>query len=138
MRRFLFPCLLIALLLLVPTLSVESQTPVYLSRGNIFSEHFKDPVEKLIFIAYNGNSYVLTNFHESSVAINYDEFKFLLGRDKIEIEDIMCVIHNHTGNLVRFSNKDLQFYRILRSEGFKGWFLLWSSFRQKVTDWRYI
>lgn len=123
-------CLLVAILLL-------AQTPVYLSRGNIFSECFKDPVEKLIFIAYNGNSYVLTNFHKSSVAINYDEFKYLLERDGIEIEDIMCVIHNHTGNLTKFSSKDLQFYRILRSKGFKGWFLLWSSFRRKVTDWRY-
>lgn len=132
MRRILIVvfCLLIAILLL-------AQTPVYLSRGNIFSECFKDPVEKLIFIARNGNFYALTNFHESSVAINYNEFKNRLKEEELEIKDIMCVIHNHTGNLTKFSPKDLQFYGVLKSEGFKGWFLLWSSFRQKVTDWRY-
>lgn len=132
MKRILI--IVFCLLIAVP---LFAQTPVYLERGNIFAKYFTEPVEKLIFIAFNGDSYALSNYTESSVSVNYDEFKELLKKDGLEIKDIMCVIHNHTGTLMKFSPRDLRFYGILKSDGFKGLFLLWSSIRQRVTDFRY-
>lgn len=117
--------------------TVGVSIPIYMMRGNIFSECFKEPIETLILIAYNGNFYAFTNLRESSVTMIYEEFEYILEEDGLETKDLMCAIHNHTGNEPTFSIKDIQFYSFLRAEGFKGLFLLWSSPRQRVTDIRY-
>ncbi len=128
-------CLLIFSILL--GMNFTNSIPVYITHGNIFADFFKEPVEALVFIAITGDSYVITNYTEFSVTVNYDELKNLLRENGCQIKDVMCVIHNHTGPLMRFSPRDLHFYSILRADGFKGLFLLWSSPRHRVTDMRY-
>lgn len=136
-RTFIIVCgVFLAILLFALTLPDGGSIPVYMTRGNIFSECFKDPVEKLVFIAKNGKSYVFTNYEESSVIIIYDEFQYILEKDGLTTKDLMCVIHNHITPANKFTMKDIKFYNFLRSKGFDGWFLLWSSFRRCVTDWR--
>lgn len=137
MKRFIV--IVFSLLIICPLFGVDfsNSTPVYIVHGNIFENLFKEPVEVLVFITVSGDFYALTNYKEFSVAMNYDEFKKLLKKDGYAIKDIICVIHNHTGTLMKFSPKDLQFYNVLKTDGFKGLFLLWSSLRQRVTDMRY-
>lgn len=138
MRRLVLAfCLMVAVLLLVLTLPDGGSIPVYMTRGNIFSECFKDPVEKLVFIAKNGNFYSLTNFDAYSVRIFYEELEYILEKDGLTTKDLICVIHNHITPSNKFSIEDIKVYNLLRSKGFNGWFLLWSSSRRCVTDWRY-
>ena len=138
MKRF--TVIVFSLLIICPLFGVDfsNAIPVYITHGNIFADFFfKEPVEVLVFITIGGDYYVLTNYKESFVAINYDEFKNHMKQNGYTIKDVMCVIHNHTGTLMKFSSKDLRFYNTLRTDGFKGLFLLWSSWRQRVTDMRY-
>jgi len=121
----------------LPGMDFTNSVPAYVTHGNIFSDFFKEPVEVLVFIAITGDSYAITNYAESFVSVNYDELKNLLRENGHQIKDMMCVIHNHTGTLMKFSPRDLRFYNILRADGFRGLFLLWSSLRQRVVDMRY-
>ena len=129
-------CLFIAILLLALVLPNGGSIPVYMTRGNTFSECFKEPVEILVFIAKNGNFYSLTNFDSSSVTIVYEELEYILEKDGLTTKDIMCVVHNHITPPDKFTKNDIRFHNFLRSKGFNGWFLLWSSSRRKITDWR--
>ena len=107
---------------------------VYMTRGNLFAESFKEPVEIIVFIANNGEFYRITNFMSDSVSMVYDEFEDVLAKDELTTRDIIIVIHNHTGPPFKFSITDKRFYTYLKSRGFRGLFLLWSDFHQKVTD----
>ena len=129
-------CLFLAILLLALALPNGGSVPVYMTRGNTFSECFKEPVELLVFIAKNGNFYSLTNFDSTSVSIVYEELEYILEKDGLTTKDLMCVVHNHITPPDKFTMKDIRFYNFLRSKGFNGWFLLWSSSRRKITDWR--
>lgn len=135
--------ILIVLVLLVvmampgTALDATPTAPVYITEGNVFTDFFREPVEILVFIAFNGKSYSLTNFDSSSVAIDYDGLKARLKEDGIEIKDLMCAVHNHVGTRRKFTVRDIRFYNALKADGFKGLFLLWSSPFQRITDWRY-
>ena len=108
--------------------------PVYMMRGNIFSQAFTEPVEVVIFIADNGNFYRFTNYMSDSVSLVMEEFEYILEKDGLTIENLIIVIHNHLIPPFKFSQKDKKFYSFLVSKGFKGLFLLWSSFHRKVMD----
>jgi len=107
---------------------------VYMAKGNLFTEFFKEPVEIIVFIANNGEFYKITNFMSNSVSMVYDEFEDVLAKDKLTTRDIIIVIHNHTGPPFKFTIRDKRFYAYLKHKGFDGLFLLWSDFHQKVTD----
>ena len=115
-------------------LVANNSIPVYMMRGNIFSECFKEPVEVIIFVANNGNFYRFTNFDSQSVTMTIDEFEYILEKDGLTIKDLTFVIHNHIEPPFKFTLPDKRFYSLLWHKGFRGLFLLWSSFHQKVVD----
>lgn len=113
----------------------QEMLPVYFSKGNLFSKCFNEPIEKVVFVAKNGNSYAFTNHMEERVVLPLDELVKTLGEDGLEIKDLMLIVHNHIGSRPRFSLADLKYHTYMREKGFNGWFLLWSSPRGKITDW---
>lgn len=125
----------IVLILLGLACGGHETLPLYISSGDLFASWFTEPIEKAIFIAYNGKHYAFTNQVEDFVVIPLEELTKALKKDGIEIKDLMCVIHNHVGSRPKFSLDDLRYYTYMRERGFNGWFLLWSSPRQRVTDW---
>lgn len=134
MRRILLVifCSFIFILFFTLSLPNGSSPTAYLVRGNVFSEYFKEPVEKLVFVVYNGKSFSFTNYDELFVSIVYEEFEYKLEKDGLTTKDFMCVIHNHITPNNKFTVRDIRFFNYLKSKGFRGWFLLWSSFRQCV------
>lgn len=112
----------------------QDVVPVYLVSDNIFADCFNEPVETIIFISNSGRFYALTNLMVESVTFIYEEFEELLKKDGLQMKDMMCIIHNHIDPSTKFTLADKKSHSFLKNKGFNGWFLLWSSLRQKVVD----
>lgn len=120
----------IPVILCVCLMPVSSQ--VHIKNGNnIFKECFKEIVETIIFVLWDGTVWGITTYNEGSVEVSYEVTRELLKNAGVEISDIAIVIHNHFARPT-FSPRDLRTLECLKRDGFNGSFCLYIQSSGKV------
>lgn len=135
LRRLIFnrAILLIFIILVLIILSQSLFSQIYVTKGLLFPDFFKEPFETAVFVLKDGRFYTFSSHHEhgiylyggGSVIIEY------LKKEGINIEDVAIVIHNHL-TPASFSPINHRFFHQLQQAGFKGFFAIYYPFSKKV------
>ena len=104
---------------------------VHISRGNLFVNSFKDPIERAIFIMNDGEVFEMTSHHADKIQADKSEVTYYLSNNGYYPSDIMMIIHNHFISPFP-SEADIITYRYLKGLGFKGVFAIYFTPKRKV------
>ena len=100
-------------------------TTVYVQKGNLYAGMFgREPVEVVVFIYKVGTFFRFTTMHEDRVACSLGEILLCMASCGKDVKDVVICVHNHL-NISGFSLYDVNTYRYLVKEGFKGKFLIY-------------
>ena len=114
-------CVLFISLMLFPANSL-----IHYGEGNIFTGAFKEPIEVMYIVFYDGCLIKFTTYHENRIDMPYETFRGIIEKKERKIEDVAIAIHNHQpGETRHFTKGDLYFLGRMRGDGFKGSFCLW-------------
>jgi len=105
--------------------------PVYITKKNIFSNAFKEPIERRYVIMKDGEVYSFTNNLENAIFASVGFMEEVFKADGYALSDAVLTIHNHFG-YPRPSSADLGFLHELRVRGFTGYYLIYETSLRKV------
>ena len=106
------------------TSSGGGNSTIYVTEGNIFRMCFNEPFERLVLLMKDGNSITYTTQHEYCVHVSFGYIRHSIKKRGYETSDIIFCIHNHLVS-PRFSQKDKDFCRHMRDDGFTGIFAIY-------------
>lgn len=119
-------------LISIPALLLFGQT-VYIKKGNLFKEFFREPFESAVFIFKDGTFYVFSTHHEIGifypVAYILDYFK----KNGKDMKDVAIIVHNHQ-EPTPFSPGNNTVYHYLKNRGFNGLFIIYYPFSGKIRE----
>ena len=110
---------------------VYQDSPLRVSKGNLFDGFFRDPTEKVWFLFKDGIIYGFTT--EDNHCVNKSIYQVIayFEREGRDVKDIIYIIHNHFVSPL-FSQKDYYTLKVLKNYGFKGQFAIYVTSSQKV------
>ena len=118
------------------TFSLWDQEPgeaVWISKGELFKEIFRDPWEAALFVFRDGHYFTITSREESNISVSPGQVIQQIRLEGKTSADLLFVIHSHP-HPVGFTFADECMYRRLVSEGFTGLFGIYHPFNGK-TRW---
>ena len=104
---------------------------VYVTEANIFRACFKEAIERIVFVMNDGNAITYTTSHEYFIAMSYGRIRYSLKEKGYKISDVIYCIHNHFASPF-FSEKDKNFCRYMRNDGFTGIFALYHQSTKRI------
>lgn len=85
---------------------------------------FTEPFEVMAIYTGNGKTITMTSHLENRVNVSLQEIEYYLNIVDSDLESTKIIVHNHPIP-IRWSLQDNKFYHKLKSEGFKGQFVLY-------------
>ena len=102
---------------------------------NMYSDWFKDGLERCFIVMYNGTRFEFTSFEEKKIRGTIGQIEDLLEENGYTWKDAMLMIHNHFFS-PRFSMQDFKTYRDIKKRGFGGVFLVYVTSSGRVLTMR--
>jgi GTP-dependent phosphoenolpyruvate carboxykinase len=111
------------------------ESTVYDAEKSILSQAFREPVETIYCVCYNGRIWSYTSLEEYRINITATDLNNAMKKNGMTLVDIAYVVHNHFG-MTRMSPGDKAFLQAMIARGFRGAFAIYSQGSKKVEVWR--
>lgn len=143
-RRKLFICALLFIFIQPIALNTKSgefypydnKIDVYVGKFDIFEDAFKEVIERLYLVFYDGKGLSITTRHDYGIYIDAWYIRELLRAHNRTLGDVAIMTHNHFAR-PNLSVSDWSVLKALRRMGFKGSFCIYVTSNQTMKCERY-